>query len=320
MKGGTPQPAIGVAVVTHRARRHLRHCLPPLLASPLRPRVLVVNSSSGDGTVELARRLGTEVHVVARREFNHGATREAARRHLGGDIFVSLTPDAYPRSERFLETLVAPLLDGRAAVAYARQVPRAGADPIERFGRTFCFPDRSELRDAAGYRRSGTATHYCSNSCAAWRNDALDEIGGFPVTLVSEETIAAAQLLRRGHRIAYVAEAVVEHSHPTALLADFRRAFDVGYTRRLFAGTLLAAGRDESRGVLYLRGLLHTLARERPALLPYALLHTAARYAGYRLGMLGPKLPDALCTRLSSQDFFWASPLRAALAPAPSTA
>jgi rhamnosyltransferase len=59
--GGGPRLSVGVAVVTHRAREHLARCLPPLLASPLRPRVLVVNSSSGDGTVEEARRLGAEV-------------------------------------------------------------------------------------------------------------------------------------------------------------------------------------------------------------------------------------------------------------------
>ena len=50
-------PSIGVVVITYKARDQLRHC-PPLLASPLRPRVMVVNSSSADGTVEEARRLG----------------------------------------------------------------------------------------------------------------------------------------------------------------------------------------------------------------------------------------------------------------------
>jgi rhamnosyltransferase len=303
---------VGVVVVTHRARDHLPHCLPPLLASPLRPRVMVVNSASGDGTVEMARALGAEVLVVPRRAFNHGATREAARRRLGTPIVVMMTPDVRPRSADMLEALTAPVRDGRAAVAYARQVARPDADPIERFGRDFCFPDRSALRSAEDWARQGTAAHYCSNACAAWSSAALDAIGGFPTTLVSEETIAVVELLRRGHRLAYVAEAVVEHSHPTALAPDFRRAFDVGYTRRLFRDHLLAAGRDEARGVAYLRGLLARLARERPGLLPYAVLHTAVRFVGYRLGLLGPHLPDAIAARLSGQDFFWTSTVRPA--------
>ncbi|HEX6014725.1 MAG TPA: hypothetical protein VFY87_23615 [Geminicoccaceae bacterium] len=63
-------PSIGAVVVTHRAREHLTRCLPPLFRSPLRPRVLVVNSSSGDGTVELARDLGAETLTFPRQAFN----------------------------------------------------------------------------------------------------------------------------------------------------------------------------------------------------------------------------------------------------------
>ena len=75
--------SVGVVVITHAAREHLGRCLPPILGSPLAPRVLVVNSSSGDGTVEEALRLGAEVLVVPRGEFNHGTTREVARKQLG---------------------------------------------------------------------------------------------------------------------------------------------------------------------------------------------------------------------------------------------
>ncbi len=122
--GGTAD--VGVVVVTHRAREHLRHCLPPLLRSPLRPRVLVVNSSSGDGTVEEARRLGADVMVVPRREFNHGLTRERARAALGTPVVVMLTPDAYPVDDDFLERLTAPVREGVAAVSYGRQLARPG--------------------------------------------------------------------------------------------------------------------------------------------------------------------------------------------------
>ena len=36
------KPSIGVAVITHKAKHHIPHCLPPLLHSPLKPRVVVV--------------------------------------------------------------------------------------------------------------------------------------------------------------------------------------------------------------------------------------------------------------------------------------
>jgi len=297
-------PDVGVVVVTYRARHLLDRCLPPLLASPLRPRVLVVDSGSDDGTVERARALGAETWVIPRYEFNHGITRERARRRLGTEIVVMLTPDVRPAGPEMLERLVAPIRAGRAAVAYARQVARADADPIERFGRAFAFPPVSEIRDLASYARLGTATHYCSDACCAWWQPALDAIGGFQPTLVSEETVAVVRLLERGYRLAYVAEAVVEHSHPTSLWHDFRRQFDVGLTRTLYARELLARGSDEARGRRYLRELLATLARRAPHLIPYALLHTAVRYAGYALARRAPTWPRALAPSLSSQDNF----------------
>jgi rhamnosyltransferase len=296
---------VGVVIVTHRARDLLDDCVAPLAASPLRPRILVVNSSSNDGTVERAQALGAETLVVPRASFNHGRTREFARRHLATPITVMLTPDAHATDPAFLERLTAPVRHGLAAVAYGRQLPRRGADPIEAFNRAFNYPAESHSRSLADWQRYGGYTHFCSNSCAAWLSSALDEIGGFPPTLVSEETIAAAMLLERGHRIAYVAEATVRHSHATALFADFRRQYDTGYTRRAFRRLLLAREPDESRGLLYARRLVAHLACNAPGLLPYAALHTAVRYAGYRLGMAGTRLPRRLNAALSGQDYYW---------------
>lgn len=299
------QSEIGVVIVTHRARDLLAGCIGPLRSSPLRPRILVVNSSSGDGTVERARELGAETRVIPRQSFNHGRTRELARQQLGTAIVVMLTPDAHPTDPGFLARLTAPLRAGAASVAYGRQLARLDADPIEAFNRAFNYPPASNLRSLADWQRYGAYTHFCSNSCAAWSSAALDEIGGFPATLVSEETIAAAALLERGHRIAYVAEATVRHSHASGLVADFRRQYDTGYARRAHRHLLLAREPDEARGLVYTRRLLTHLAAEAPGLLPYALVHTAARYVGYRLGMAGARLPRRVNALLSSQDYYW---------------
>jgi len=301
-------PTVGVVVITYRARAMLERCLAPVLASPLRPEVLVVNSSSNDGTVELARELGARTWVVPRRSFNHGLTREAARRKLATDIVVMLTPDCFARSPAFLELLVEPIATGHAEVAYARQVAADDADLLARFGRAFCYPERSDLRSKEDAARLGSAVHFCSNACAAWSNQALDRIGGFKPTLVSEETIAVCELLEAGGRIAYVAEAVVEHSHPTRLLDSFRRQFDVGWTRETWRHLLLAHGTDEARGLAYARSLVRIVLAEAPHLLPWALLDTAVRLVGYRAGRLAAHLPANLARHLSGQDFFWIGP------------
>ena len=302
------RPSIGVAVITHQAVSLLPDCLPPLLASALAPKVLVVNSSSRDGTVELAKEMGAEVLVIPRHEFNHGATRELARRTLGSDIVVMITPDAKPLGPELIGNLVRPIVEGEASVAYARQIPRDGADFFEIFPRYFNYPGRSELRSFEDVKRLGAYAFFCSNACAAWSNSALDRIGGFAPTLSLEDVIATANLLHTGHRIAYCADAIVQHSHRYTLTQEFRRHFDTGYARAMHKDRLFVGGGDERRGGAYAVQMLRRLSRKQPHLMPYAVTHIAFKYFGYCLGFHGHVLPGWLNQYLSAQSYFWHSP------------
>lgn len=305
---------VGVVVVTHRAREHLARCIAPLLASPLKPRVLVVNSGGDDGTVELAHEMGAETLIVAREQFNHGLTREFARRHLGTEITVFMTPDAYPADDAFLERLVGPIVRGEAEIAYGRQLPRADADILEEQGRAFNYRRSSHVRSEADRARFGSYTHFCSNACAAWWTPALDQIGGFKAGLVSEETVATAEILRRGGRIAYVAEATVEHSHRQGPMALFKRQFDIGYARSLAKPLLLERERDEVRGTRFARIVIGKARRERPLQVPGLVVRLAAMWLGYRAGLVGPKLPHPWARVLSGQEYYWNATATAAIA------
>ncbi len=301
------RPSVGVAVITHCARHHLERCLPPILQSSLRPRVLVVNSSSGDGTVEEAERLGADTLIVPRPEFNHGDTRERARQELGTDIVAMVTPDAYAVDEHVLGKLVEPIRREEAAVAYARQIAHDGAGFWEAFPRTFNYPDESQVRSLADRERYGIYTIFCSNAFAVYDNRALDEIGGFAPVLTHEDQVAVAKILQNGHSIAYVAEAVVQHSHTYGLGQEFKRYFDTGYARRLNAGVTGVSGTDEARGRSFSTSLLKEIVRRKPWSLPYALLHLGAKWSGYRLGAACTKAPDWIKRRCSGQDYYWTS-------------
>lgn len=301
-------PRIGVAVITHTARKLLPSCLPPLMASPLRPHILLVNSSSGDGTVELAQEMGIQTLVVPRREFNHGLTREKARHALGTPIAVMITPDAIATGPDMLDKLVQPLLDDpMVGVSYARQLPHIGAGFLESFPRRFNYPAQSQVRTLADVPTMGPAAYFCSDSCAAWSNAALDAIGGFDATLTAEDAIAAAKLIGAGYKVAYAASAMVRHSHHYTVKQEFRRYFDTGLMRRQYRDLLLAQAGDEGRGASFVGAMLRALWKERPALIPYALLQSGAKYLGYKAGYHGARLPLAWKKKLSSQDFYWNS-------------
>jgi rhamnosyltransferase len=299
---------IGVAFITHSSKRHLPRSLPRVVNSRLKPRVIVVNSSSNDGTVEEARKLGAETLVIPRVQFNHGLTRELARKKLATPIVVMMTPDAYPVDDDLVEKLTAPLRAGAAAAAYARQIPHEGADIFEAFPRHFNYPPRSELRTIDDVMRLGVFTFFFSDTCAAYLNDALDDVGGFPAVLTNEDTFTIARMLRRGQRVAYVAEAVVQHSHSYNLREEFARSFDTGYARKLHADLLAAPASDEARGREFFAELMRELARQRRySLMPRAVLQTAVKLVGYKVGRAGRRLPVHWRQRLSSQDYYWTS-------------
>lgn len=298
--------SIGCAILTYRAKHHLPHCLPPVINSPLKPRVLVIDSSSNDGTVETALSLGAETVVIPKGDFNHGTTREMARKHLNTDIVCMLTQDAY-LERKALEHLVAPILERRTAVAYARQIPREDANFFEAFPREYNYPTDSHIRGIEDLHQYGVYTFFCSNSCAAYSNAALDEIGGFDEVLLGEDTVAVAKMLRKGYKIAYVAEAVARHSHRYSLWEEFCRSFDTGFARKEYAALLTCDSSDSKRGLGYFKTMMKALLKKHPHLIPYAFAHVAAKWTGYQIGRRSKRAPQWFKRVISSQKFYWES-------------
>jgi rhamnosyltransferase len=286
MKNMKEIKSIGVIIPTWNSKHHLKNCLPPLINSRLKPKILCIDSSSNDGTVEFARELGIDTIVIERQEFNHGLTREKARRYMNTDIIVMMTDDAYAIDNSLLETLVDPIINGKSSIAYARQLPRLGSNFFESFPREFNYPPKSHIRSILDIEKWGVYTFFCSNSCAAYLNSALDEIGGFPDVLFGEDTVCTAKLLRKGHKIAYVAEAKVRHSHNYSLKQEFQRYYTIGQARKSYQKLLECKASDNKRGASFFKEMMKRLMKEKPYLLPYAILHTAVKFVGYHLGKL----------------------------------
>jgi rhamnosyltransferase len=278
--------SIGVIIPTWNSKHHLEKCLPPLLNSNLNLKILCIDSSSNDGTIEFAQSLGIETLVIKKEEFNHGLTREKARRHIKTDIIVMMTDDAYALDNSLIENLTKPLLNGTASIAYARQLPRIGSGFFESFPREFNYPADSHVRSIFDVKRFGVYTFFCSNSCAAYLNSALNEIGGFPNVLFGEDTVCTAKLLRKGHKIAYVAEARVRHSHNYSLTQEFIRYYAIGKARKSYQHLLNCEASDNRRGASLFKEMIKRLIKYKPYLIPYAFLHTGVKFIGYHLGKL----------------------------------
>lgn len=298
--------SVGVCIITHNARKHLPYCLPPLLRSPLKPKILLMNSSSTDGTVELAKQFGIETHVIPRKEFNHGLTRELGRHLLGTDIVVMITPDAYLENENALEDLIKPIVEGKADLSYGRQLPHKDALYFGSFAREFNYPKDSHIRSLKDIDKWGIYTFFFSDSFAAYKNKCLDEIGGFQDVLTGEDTVALAKLLKLGKNVAYVAESAVYHSHDYSLIQEFKRHFDTGLAREGYKNLLVPGGKDSKRGLAYSKSLFNKLIKEKKLyLIPYAFFHLSSKWLGYQLGKYSINRSDSWKAFFSSQDFYW---------------
>ncbi len=275
---------VGVALFTYYSKQHIVKCLTPLLQSSLKPKILVVDSSSNDGTVELLQELEVEVIVIAQNEFNHGLTREMARKKLGKEIVVMMTPDAYLTDSDSLEKLIMPIRNGEAQMTYGRQLPKEGADLFESFPREFNYPAQSHIRSFKDRDVFGSYLYFASNSFAAYSSRALDQVGGFPKTSFGEDSLVCARLLQAGRSVGYVSEATVHHSHSFSALEEFRRHILIGKARKEQQMLFASAAPVEARGRAFAKALLKRVVKEKPFQLPTALIHLLAKWAGYRLG------------------------------------
>ncbi len=300
---------IGVIIPTLNAAQDWPRLVPVLLRSIDPGSVLVVDSSSDDQTVKLAREAGFLVHTITRAEFNHGATRQLAADLLpDAEILVYLTQDAVLLEPDAIRRLTAVFADAAVAAAYGRQLPRPEARPIEAHAREFNYPAISAVRDFEDRHRFGIKTIFVSNSFAAYRRSALLEVGGFPGDVIfGEDTVTVGRLLINGWKIAYVAEAQVYHSHAYTWMQDFRRYFDIGVLHTRERWLQESFGQAGGEGKRFVISEVKSLWRSSPWLIPSALVRTGLKLLGYRLGRVEDRLSPALKRRLSMHRGFWTS-------------
>lgn len=268
---------------------------------------LAIDSASGDDTVNLLEAAGFDVHIIPSQTFNHGATRQfAVELTPDAEVIIFMTQDAILADSSSLQQLVNTFADPAVGVAYGRQLPALDATPIAAHARQFNYPAESYLRSKADIQDYGIKTAFLSNSFAAYRRSALMAVGGFPSSVIlSEDTMVATKMLLSGWKIAYCAEATCYHSHNYTPLKEFQRYFDIGVFHAREAWYLQVLGGAEGEGKRFVLSELRCLRQHAPAWIPAALLRTALKLLGYRLGRLEGYLPGWLKLKLSMNRGFW---------------
>ncbi len=296
-------PLVSVVVPTLNAGARFEELLTRISEQDgdLDTELLVIDSGSDDGTVELARACGAAVHEIPKGEFDHGAARNLGASHARGEFVAFIVQDALPLDRRWLGAMVENMEDRQVAGVYGRQLPRPGCGALTRalmkdwptssprWREQYAPGTYSELPPE---ERLHLATFDDVSSClrrSVWE-DIPFETAGF-----GEDLRWGKRVLEAGYKLVYEPRSTVFHSHERGLAYDLKRH----YVNQLLLLELFGIRQSPNLGSMFantLGSFLHLcrllLEDERPLdalrLAPHAAGYAVASQVGtYLAGKRG---------------------------------
>ncbi len=274
---------------------------------------IIIDSASTDATPVLCQACPEiEFISIQRSEFNHGGTRNLAISKAQANILVYLSQDALP-TPAAVELLVNALINQPAseepqlAAAYGRQLPNATAQPFGAHLRAFNYPSQSYLSTPATLKERGIKAAFLSNAFCAYNKQALNAVGQFPAdTIIGEDFIVGAKLLKAGYSLAYIAQATAIHSHDYTPWQELKRYFDIGCMHQQQAWVFTNLARPEKAGRAYVLSEIRWLKSQGLAhKVPASLLRSLLKLLGYKLGKNHRLLPNKINQLLSMNRSWW---------------
>jgi rhamnosyltransferase len=215
--------------------------------------IVVVDSGSTDGTVEIARSHGVRIVDIDPADFDYSKALNVGIEATRGELVVSLSAHAIPTDNEWLAGMTAPFADAKVAGVSCRQVPWDDATwlEVQRIPRVFG-------RERLVY--SGTVPDgiLFSNAASAFRRSVWRE---HAFTLPAAEDMDwARRVVGLGWTVLYEPGPVVYHSHNESPRARALRMIDV---HRIRAGRTWRMTLREAAGFTY-RDSRTVLSLEQP--------------------------------------------------------
>jgi len=217
---------ISVIIPTYNAGKLLFKVLPAVEHQSILPyEIIIIDSNSTDDTLNIANSFPVKCISIAKKDFNHGGTRNYGARLARGDYIVYLTQDVVPMDNEWLENLIKPIHDNSAVGAFSRQIAQKNAVPTEKFFYSHMYPSKSRMLTSNDL---STQEILFSNASSAVKKSYILDNPFSENILMSEDYEWALRMLGEWQSIAYVASSKVLHSHDVSFIKLFKRYFDFG--------------------------------------------------------------------------------------------
>lgn len=224
MNGELPQPQASIVIRAHNEAQHIERLLTGIAQQTFHGKpaceleVILVDSGSNDGTVELAAHFDATFPIrilhIQPEDFTFGRSLNLGIQHARSPLVVIASAHIYPVYPDWLEHLLTPFVDEQVVLTYGKQRGNQASYFSEQQIFATWYPEQSQ---------SHQSHPFCNNANAAIRRGAW-EAHPYDESLSGLEDLEWANwALQNGHGISYSAEAEIIHVHQESPRSVFNR-------------------------------------------------------------------------------------------------
>jgi len=236
------KPLVSVVIPVKNGMSTLKACLDGIFRQTLKDaiEVIVLDSGSTDGTLELLAQSPVKVHNLPPSDFNHGETRNLGVSLALGEFVLMTVQDATPAGDRWIETMLEHFSDPGVAGVCGQQIVAIdhSKNPLQ------WFRPASEAKPYTVYfektddfkRLPGKKQHeFCNwDDVNAMYRKSIKEKVPFKKLMFSEDTLWAKDALSKGYKLVYDYRARVYHYHHQDFKFYFKRSYIILYQNYKF--------------------------------------------------------------------------------------
>lgn len=188
----------------------------------------ITEGDNDDVIIKKIEEFGGVWFKVKKEEFSHSLVREnAIFNYCKSDVVIMMSQDVVLEDERSIFNL-AKEINAETVFAYGRQICKKKT--IEYYVRKKNYPDKSHVATKDDIEKMQLKTFFSSDAFSAYHRPTFLKVNGYDNVhmMMSEDMYYAKKIIDLGYKKAYVAEAVVEHSHKFTLKQLYDRYYATG--------------------------------------------------------------------------------------------